>query len=135
MPQGREERPIGALFSDLARETSALVRTEVQLAKTEIIERAGQFASGLVMLIAGGLLLYAALLVLLFAAALGLGQAFDWWATMPWLPPLIVGVVVALIGVALLLKGKGDVRPRNLVPRRTVATIKEDAAWAREKVR
>jgi hypothetical protein len=46
-----------------------------------------------------------------------------------------VGVVVAAIGVALLLKGKGDVRPRNLVPRRTVATIKEDAAWAREKVR
>jgi xanthine/uracil permease len=135
MPQGREERPIGTLFSDLARETSALVRTEVQLAKTEIIERAGQFANGLAMLIAGGLLLYAAFLVLLFAAALGLGQAFDWWASMPWLPPLIVGVVVAAIGVALLLKGKGDVRPRNLVPRRTVATIKEDAAWAREKVR
>ena len=135
MPQGREERPIGTLFSDLARETSALIRTEVQLAKTEMIERAGQFASGLVMVIAGGLLLYAALLVLLFAAALGLGQAFDWWTTMPWLPPLIVGVVVAAIGVALLLKGKGDVRPRNLVPRRTVATIKEDAAWAREKVR
>lgn len=131
----RDERPIGSLFSDLARETSALVRTEVQLAKTEIIERASQFASGLVMLIAGGLLLYAALLVLLFAAALGLGQAFDWWATMPWLAPLIVGVVVAVIGVALLMKGKGDVRPANLVPRRSVASIKEDASWAREKVR
>jgi uncharacterized integral membrane protein len=135
MQPTRDERPIGSLFSDLARETSALVRTEVQLAKTEIIERAGQFASGLVMLIAGGLLLYAALLVLLFAAALGLGQAFDWWATMPWLAPLVIGALVAVIGVALLMKGRGDVRPSNLVPRRTVASIKEDASWAKEKVR
>jgi uncharacterized integral membrane protein len=135
MPPTRDERPISSLFSDLARETSALVRTEVQLAKTEIIERASQFASGLVMVIAGGLLLYAALLVLLFAAALALGQAFDWWTTMPWLPPLIIGLVVAVIGVIFLLKGKGGVRPANLVPRRTVASIKEDASWAREKVR
>jgi hypothetical protein len=135
MPPTREERPIGSLFTDLARETSALVRTEVQLAKTEIVERASQFASGLVMLIAGGLLLYAAFLVLLFAAALGLGQAFDWWASMPWLPPLIIGAIVAVIGIALLLKGRGDVRPANLVPRRTVASLKEDASWAKEKVR
>jgi hypothetical protein len=34
-----------------------------------------------------------------------------------------------------LLKGKGDIRPSNLVPKRTVASIKEDAAWAREKIR
>jgi hypothetical protein len=34
-----EARSIGSLFSDLARETSALVRTEIQLAKTEIIDR------------------------------------------------------------------------------------------------
>jgi xanthine/uracil permease len=135
MPPTRDERPIGSLFTDLARETSALVRTEVQLAKTEIIERASRFAGGLVMLIAGGLLLYAAFLVLLFAAALGLGQAFDWWASMPWLPPLIIGAIVAVIGIALLMKGRGDVRPANLVPRRTVASLKEDASWAREKLR
>ena len=120
MQPTRDERPIGSLFSDLARETSALVRTEVQLAKTEIIERASQFASGLVMLIAGGLLLYAALLVLLFAAALGLGQAFDWLATMPWLPPLIVGLVVAVIGVVLLMKGKGGVRPAIVIRNRLI---------------
>lgn len=130
-----EERPIGSLFSDLARETSALVHTEVQLAKTEIIERASRFAGGLAMLVVGGLLLYAALLILLFAAALGLGHAFGWWATMPWLAPLIVGIVVAGVGAVLLLKGKGEARPANLVPRRTLASIKEDASWAQEKFR
>lgn len=135
MQPARDERPIGSLFSDLTRETSALIRTEVQLAKTEIMERVSQFGTGLALLIAGGLLLYAAFLVLLFAAALGLGQAFDWWSTMPWLPPLIVGAVVAVVGLVLLLKGKGGIRPANLVPRRTVASIKEDAVWAREKVR
>ncbi len=129
-----DERPIGSLFSDLARETSALLRTEVQLAKTEIIERANQFAGGLVLLIAGGLMLYAAFLVLLFAAALALGHVFNWWATMPWLAPLLVAVAAGAIGAALVMKGRGDVRPVNLVPRRTMAAIKEDAAWARKKV-
>ena len=130
----RDERPIGSLFSDLTRETSALIRTEVQLAKAEILARLNRFGAGLVMLVAGALLLYAALLVLLFAATLGLGQAFGWWATMPWLPPLIVGIVVAAVGVALLFKGKADVRPGELIPKRSVASLKEDAAWAREKV-
>ena len=135
MDPAPEAPSIGSLFSDLARETSALVRTEIQLAKTEIIERINRFGSGLVLVIAGGLLLYAALLVLLFAATIALGQAFDWGATMPWLSPLIVGAVVAAIGVALLLKGKGDMKPANLVPRRTVDSLKEDATWIRQKVR
>ena len=130
-----EARSIGSLFSDLARETSALVRTEIQLAKTEIIDRINRFSSGLVMVIAGGLLLYAALLVLLFAAAIGLGQVFDWGVTKPWLSFLIVGVVVDVIGVGLLLKGKGDMKPANLMPRRTVDSLKEDATWIRQKVR
>ena len=46
-----------SLFSDLARETSALVRTEIQLAKTEVIERINRFGSGLVLVIAGEVLL------------------------------------------------------------------------------
>jgi hypothetical protein len=129
-----DERPIGSLFSDLARETSALVRTEVQLAKAEIMERVNQFAGGLVLLIAGGLMLYAAFLVLLFAAALALGHVFEWWATMPWLAPLLVGVAVGAIGAVLVMKGRGSVRPTNLVPRRTMAAIREDASWARKKV-
>ncbi|HXV24300.1 MAG TPA: phage holin family protein [Alphaproteobacteria bacterium] len=134
MQPAGDERPIGSLFSDLARDTSALVRTEVQLAKTEIIERVSQFTGGLILLILGGLVLYAAFLVLLFAAALALGHIFNWWATMPWLAPLIVGIVVGAIGAILVMRGKGDVRPANLVPRRTLASIKEDASWARKKV-
>ena len=135
MQPADDERSIGSLFSDLARETAALVRTEVELAKTEIIERLSQFSRGVAMLIAAGLLLYTAFLALLFAATLGLGQAFGWWSSMPWLPPLIVGALVAALGVALLMKGKSNVKPTNLVPRRTMASIKEDAAWVREKVR
>jgi len=36
MEQQRDERSLGELFADLARETSNLVRQEVRLARTEI---------------------------------------------------------------------------------------------------
>jgi xanthine/uracil permease len=131
----RDERSIGNLFSDLTRETSALFRTELALAQTEILERLDRFGAGLAMVVIGGLLLHAALLALLVALTLGLGQVFDWWPTMPWLPPLIVGIVVAAIGAVLLIRGKSDIRPGQLIPRRALASMKEDAAWARQKVR
>lgn len=40
-----EERPIGDLFGDLARELGTLVRQEIQLAKVEMSEKAGQAAN------------------------------------------------------------------------------------------
>ena len=36
MAQVRDERSLGDLFSDLSRETTTLVRKEVQLAKAEL---------------------------------------------------------------------------------------------------
>ena len=39
MQQRRDERSLGELFGDLARETSTLVRQEVQLAKTEMSKK------------------------------------------------------------------------------------------------
>ena len=130
MAQGRDERSLGDLFSDLSRETTTLVRQEVQLAKAELTQSATEAARGIGMLVAGGAVAYAGLLFLLLAIVFGLIQA-GWDA---WVSALVVGLVVVAIGAILVLRARESLKPANLAPRRTVETLKEDQEWAKEQI-
>ena len=130
MAQPRDERSLGDLFSDLSRETTTLVRQEVQLAKAELTQSASEAARGIGMLVAGGAVAYAGLLFLLLAVVYGLIEAG--WD--PWLSALVVGVVVVAIGAILVLRARESLKPANLAPRRTVETLKEDQEWAKEQI-
>jgi len=130
MAQLRDERSLGDLFSDLSRETTTLVRKEVQLAKAELTQSATEAARGIGMLVAGGAVAYAGLLFLLLAIVFGLIEA-SWDA---WLSALVVGLVVAAIGGILVLRARESLKPANLAPRRTVETLKEDQEWAKEQI-
>ena len=130
MAQVRDERSLGDLFSDLSRETTTLVRQEVQLAKAELTQSATEAARGIGMLAAGGAVAYAGLLFLLLAIVFGLIEA-GWDA---WLSALVVGLVVVAIGAVLVLRARESLKPANLAPQKTVETLKEDAAWAKEQI-
>jgi len=130
MAQLRDERSLGDLFSDLSRETTTLVRQEVQLAKAELTQSATEAARGIGMLVAGGAVAYAGLLFLLLAIVFGLIEAG--WDT--WLSALVVGVVVVAIGAILVLRARESLKPANLAPRRTVETLKEDQEWVKEQI-
>jgi hypothetical protein len=130
MAQVRDERSLGDLFSDLSRETTTLVRQEVQLAKAELTQSATEAARGIGMLVAGGAVAYAGLFFLLLAIVFGLIEA-GWDA---WLSALIVGLVVVAIGAVLVLRARESLKPANLAPRRTVETLKEDQEWVKEQI-
>ncbi len=130
MAQDGNERSLGDLFSDLSRETTTLLRQEVQLAKAELTQSATEAARGIGMLAAGGAVAYAGLLFVLLAVVFGLIRA----GLEPWLAALIVGVVVVAIGAILLLRARASLKPANLAPQKTVETLKEDAEWAKEQV-
>ena len=130
MAQLRDERSLGDLFSDLSRETTTLVRQEVQLAKAELTQSATEVARGIGMLVAGGAVAYAGLFFLLLAIVFGLIEA-GWDA---WLSALVVGLVVVAIGAVLVLRARESLKPANLAPRRTVETLKEDQEWAKEQI-
>jgi xanthine/uracil permease len=130
MAQLRDERSLGDLFSDLSRETTTLVRQEVQLAKAELTQSATEAARGIGMLVAGGAVAYAGLLFLLLAIVYGLIEA-GWDA---WLSALVVGLVVVAIGAVLVLRARESLKPANLAPRRTIETLKEDQEWAKEQI-
>lgn len=129
----KEDRPLGALLSDLMSDLAELVSKEIQLAKAEASEKFSLAISGVVSLAVGGLVAFAGMLVLLDAAVYALALAFE--GAPLWVSPLIVGALVLAIGLVLLLRGRASLKSENLAPRRTVESIRQDAEMIREQVR
>jgi len=123
------DRPLTGLLTELAQETTTLVRKEVELAKAEVSEKVSQATTGAVSLAAGGLVAFAGLIFLLLAVTYYLATMME-----PWLAALIVGGVVTLIGVILVVIGKSRLNTRNLQPTRTLATLQDDKRWAKDQL-
>jgi hypothetical protein len=134
MATDKTDKSLPSLFSDLARETVDLVRQEMALARAEISQKITSAERGLVALIVGGVIILAGLMLLLQAVVNALGMALP-EETAPWLAPLIVGAVVAVIGYVMLKGGRSRLQPDNLMPNRTVESLRRDAAVAQETVR
>jgi len=130
MERQRDERSLGELFAELARETSSLVRQEVALAKTEVTQKASLVGRDVGRIGVGGAIAYAGLLALIGAVILIVGLFIPLW-----LSALIVGLVVAGIGYALIQQGISALKRAELTPRQTIETLKEDAEWAKEQTK
>ena len=128
--QERDERSLGALFSELAQETTTLVRQEVQLAKTEMSQKATRVGKDVGFLAAGGAVAYAGFLAVLAGIIVLLGQVIPMW-----LSALLIGLVVAGVGYFLVRRGLDALKQEDLAPRQTIETLKEDGQWAKDQTR
>jgi Na+/H+ antiporter NhaC len=131
MTTGKDERSLGELFGDLARESSTLLRQEIALARTELAEKGTEVGKDIGRLAVGGAVAYAGFLAIIAAVIIGLAAAGVPW----WLSALLVGLVVAGIGYALVQQGLTALKSVDLGPRQTVESLREDAQWAKEQVR
>lgn len=116
---------LGELVAAATRDLSTLVRKEVELAKLEIkrdVVAAGKGAGGLG---AAGLTGLLGLIFLSIAAAYALGRVVPLGAGF-----LIVGLVYLLVAAIAGLVGLKSLK-RMTPPARTIATLKDDAAWAK----
>jgi Putative Actinobacterial Holin-X, holin superfamily III len=120
------DRSIPAIFTDIVHQLGRLFRSEAALARAEMSEKVAQVGAGLGLIIGGAVLLIPALVVLLLAAVTALEEA-GFAAPMS---ALIVGGGVLLLGMILLMVGISRLRAKHLVPERTVAQLKRDAAVA-----
>jgi xanthine/uracil permease len=71
--------------------------------------------------VAGGTIIFAAVLVLLVAIVLLLAKFME-----PWLAALVVSVVLAVIGFALIQTGKKKIDPASFKPERTQDALRKD---------
>jgi hypothetical protein len=131
MHEQRDDRSLGQLFGDLSRQLSTLVRQEIDLAKTEMTTKVTTAGRDAVMVGAGGALAYAGALVLLGALVLILIQL----GLEPWLSAVIVGLIAVAIGAVLIQRGRSGLTSVDVMPERTIETIKDEAEWAKEQVK
>jgi hypothetical protein len=118
------ETSIGELIGNISSDLSQLFRQEVDLARAELKREATKAGKAAGMLGVAGFSGYLAVVLLSFALVFGLANVMDaGWAA------LIVAVLWAIIGGALYLTGRKQLKTVDPMPRRTVDTIKEDAQW------
>ncbi|MEC9483739.1 MAG: phage holin family protein [Halomonas sp.] len=130
--RGRTEQvSLGTLLSNLIRESTSLVRQEVELAKAEVSEKGRQATKGIAAIVTAGAVLYAGFLVLLAAAVFGLNTLLP-EDTTPWLSALIVGGIVVIVGFAMLQSGRKKLQAQNLKLERTLASLRNDRDLARQ---
>ena len=111
MDAPRTERSLGELFADLSQKTSLLIRQEMQLARTELSQKAAQVSRAGAMLGVGGLVANAALLTFVCTIVLLLVQlGLDAWAAAG-----LTAVLLAAVGYVLVRTGLRQLR-QPLVP-------------------
>jgi ABC-type multidrug transport system fused ATPase/permease subunit len=120
---GRDEQSLGQLFASASQDLSALVRSEVELAKAEIRQDvrngavgAGMFGAAVFFLLLSAVIGSIALALGLRALGITTGWAF-----------LIVAGVYLLLALILVLIGRSAVR-RIRPPERTIRTTKANVA-------
>lgn len=119
------------LVGRLGRDTSELLRGEIALAKLEMRETvtgmardSAGLAIGLVLILGGGL-------ALLTAIILVLGNLIGAY----WASALIVAVALLGIGALVAFSALGRIRRREIAPKETIESLREDKEWAADEAR
>jgi hypothetical protein len=121
---------VTTLLRDLAGDAATLTRKEVALARAEISHAISGLKTGLISAATGGGILYAGFLLLLLSATFGLATVMA-----PWLAALIVGGVVAVIGLILVMTGKQKLQAENFRPDRTTDAMRKDQDMLHRRTR
>jgi uncharacterized membrane protein YqjE len=128
--QGRSQST-GELFQQLSKQTTDLVRREVDLAKAELTEKGKQAGVGAGMFGAAGLFGVTAFLALTTVVIAALSEGMD-----IWLAALIVAVVYAAIGGIAAMLGKKKIQEATPpAPEQAIDSVKEDVRWAKTQAK
>jgi len=121
------EPSVGHLFGDLSRQVSTLVRQEIRLGATEMRTKVKSLGRDIAMLVAGAVLAFGGFLALVAALVLLLAEFMPGWVA-----AVIVGLVLAAGGYAVVQSGMKALQHEDLAPRETIRSIREDVRMAKE---
>jgi hypothetical protein len=134
----QDGQTIADLLKSLRNNLTILFRQEIALARGEMAENVRRTSRHLISMAVGGAVAFAGAIVLLLGLASAAAAALVAAGLDPgiavWLGPLLLGIIVAAIGLVILQAAKQKLKRTSLVPKRTVQTIKEDSNWAKDKL-
>jgi uncharacterized membrane protein YqjE len=122
-----QDESIGDLLSNLATQSTKLVRDEVALAGHEIYEKGKTIRPTLIVLATGAFLAMLASAILCAAIVLVISQYID-----AWLSAAIVGSILGVIALSMILLSVSRLRQTNFKPEQTLKTLKENKEWLKE---
>jgi hypothetical protein len=125
-------RGVGTLLRDLAEGSATLVRDEIKLARLEAAQIVAGVGRGTAFVAVGGVLALLGVLCLLTGLVLLSGD--QWLHDRYWLAALIVTAIALGIAIVFVRRGTTQLSPANLAPDQTVATLKEDREWLKQRL-
>jgi hypothetical protein len=117
------------LIGHFRQEVMRLIRQEVELAKTEIMEKVSKMMRNAVFAAAGGMIALLGAELLCIGIGVIIGYAIQQAGLEPGLSYAIgiggFGIVIALIGAAFLMKGIKAFNAKSLAPQHSIDTMRE----------
>ncbi|HTO03841.1 MAG TPA: phage holin family protein [Opitutus sp.] len=133
-----QSNSIPGLLRELRDDAGTLLKQQVTLAKVELKENVSRLGGHLAKVAVGGVVTLVGATVLLIGLGQLLGVLLEAAGlsddTAQWLGPVIIGLVVAVIGWALLSKAKKALAQESITPRQTIESLKADQQWAQNKL-
>jgi uncharacterized membrane protein YqjE len=124
------QRSVPAVLGDIITNFEQIVRAEIRLARTEVKEEAAKAIKPSATLGAGVALSFYGLGFLLLAAVYALTMVMA-----AWLAALIVGAVVAIVGLALARAGRKKLKSTHLALEKTIRSLEENVQWAKQQIK
>lgn len=125
-----DQRSLGELFSELAGESTTLIKQEVALAQAEITRKLTRTGTNIGYLAVGGSVAFVAFQAIVAAVIIALGSILENY----WLSALIVGAVIGVVAYFLVSSAIEALRNIEPVPEKTKETVKEDIKWVKNQV-
>jgi hypothetical protein len=126
-----ENESIGGLIRGILRDFRTLVDEEVALARLELQEQVGRVRTAAVSLSIAAVALLMGGAFILVALATAIADLLGWPV---WSGFLIVALVMTAIGVITLMMGRTRLRAVNMVPDKTIESVKENAEWISKRL-
>jgi uncharacterized membrane protein YqjE len=130
-PHVSESESISGLIRGILRDFRTLVDEEVALARLELQEQVGRARTAAVSLSIAAVALLLGGAFILVALATAIADLLGWPV---WSGFLIVAIVMTVIGVITLMMGRTRLRAVNMVPDKTIESVKENAEWISKRL-
>jgi len=133
----KEDRSIGQLLKELTHESSLLLKQEVDLAKTEMSEKASRVGTNLGHVAVGGSVALLGAIALLLFVVNGLEEVLQNLMSegaAHWVSPLIVGAILAGVGYSMIKKALATLKQESVAPKKTTQSLQENKEWLKEKI-
>jgi uncharacterized membrane protein YqjE len=124
------DRSISEILQDVLRNLQSIVRSEIRLAKTEVREEFTKVKPAILLLALAAVCGLFGVLFLLLTTMYAVALALPLWAS-----ALVVAVMLIIIAAITLNAGQRRIERVHPLPDKTIASMKENAEWARQQTK